>query len=621
MTAIDDEYASLGGAAGFLGPPIAPEADCADRVGRFRLYANGAIYWSPSTKAHEVHGDILKLWASLGSEESALGYPTSGEKQLRLARVSHFEHGSIYWDSRRGAYEVFTRRFYPRMEPALVGSWEVPEYTSGVVGTHAALLRDGKVLFFAYKEGEDHLHDHSGEPPPDGESAVLDLAFATISAPFYFGPGHDLTMPNIFCSGHAFLADGRLLVAGGDREAQERIRSLHVFTPEGGGDWRYVGRCAEGRWYATCVTLPDGRVLIVGGEKRIKDLAAEANRNTTFEIYDPDKNRVSAPIAQPEMTHVGSGIDYPFVFVLPQRKLVVHGGTTTLFFNFPKLTFERTLEATARPNSNSRTYPLEGTSVLLPLDPDTTPPYRARIMMIGGGGPDEVEIRTPATATCEILDTSAPFPAWRLAAPLRYARVMPDAVLLPDETVMVMSGSSRGYADNAANPVWDAEIYNPALGRWSLVDRAEVPRLYHATALLLPDARVMTAGTDSLWNPDPFHRPETRLEIFSPPYLFAGPRPVLAAAPTEIVHGRNFKVMTPTAPTVTSATLLRCGSSTHSFNPDQRCIRLRIVKRTLTELELEAPPDGYVAPPGYYLLFLLQKGVPSHARYVRVRGG
>jgi hypothetical protein len=195
---------------------------------------------------------------------------------------------------------------------------------------------------------------------------------------------------------------------------------------------------------------------------------------------------------------------------------------------------------------------------------------------------------------------------------------MPDAVLLPNRKVLALNGSSRGHADNGANPVWEAELYDPDTNTWTTMAEMSVPRLYHATALLLPDGRVMTAGTDVLWNPDPFHEAEKRVEIFSPPYLFQGPRPSISNAPAEAAYGSEFTIGTPDAGEIDEVALLRCGSTTHSFNSDQRYVGLAIASDQGGELRVKAPPNGYVAPPGYYMLFLLRHGVPSTAHFIRI---
>jgi hypothetical protein len=134
-------------------------------------------------------------------------------------------------------------------------------------------------------------------------------------------------------------------------------------------------------------------------------------------------------------------------------------------------------------------------------------------------------------------------------------RVMPDAVLLPDGTVFVTNGSSTGFADNGANPVYDAEIYDPRADRWTTMAPMLLPRLYHATALLLPSGQVLTAGSDSQWNPDPFHVSEYRIERYSPPYLFRGPRPTVLSAPTALRYDDTAHVRYSSADTVASACL------------------------------------------------------------------
>lgn len=677
MTPVDDHYAALGGAGGLLGAPVGPELGTPDQVGRFRPFQNGSIYWTPQTGAHEVHGAILAtwaalgwetsvlgypltdetatpdgigrfnhfqvgsiywtphtgahevrgaihvLWAQLGYENSALGYPLTDEQttEHRGSRHNRFQHGDVWWDAHRGAYDVLDRPAFPVPDPSVGGRWTVAEFDAGISGLHAALLPTGEkgaIWFLSYHDPTGHGH-HSPQPAADGEARVLDLASGTVSTPVYSGRRQRL--PNLFCGGHAFLPDGRLLMVGGDREDQDRLRMLHTFTPGGahGGTWIDVDRMAEGRWYPTAVTLPDGRVLIVAGEKRIFNPTPAANPNASYEIFDPATNQVGPQVKATPLERFGGSVTYPFVFVLPGRTVLMHGGTHTVFLDLDTFTFDALeLEATQRPGRHSRTYGFEGTSVLLPLLPDADPPYRARVMLIGGGGAAPVGMRTPATDTTEILDLGAAVPAWTPAAPMAAARVMPDAVLLPDRTVLVMSGSSRGFADNGANPVWETELYDPATGAWTSMDHTSVPRLYHATALLLPDATVLTSGTDATWNPEIIPESELRLEVFRPPYLFRGERPEITTAGQNMAYGTTFTLQSPDANSITAVALMRNGSCTHSLNTDQRHVGLSITARNGTAVTVATPPDGSVAPPGWYMLFLLRDGIPSEAEFVHL---
>ncbi len=430
-------------------------------------------------------------------------------------------------------------------------------------------------------------------------------------------PGVNTPAPmNLFCAGHAQLADGRLLVGGGEREFPG-ILALHIFTPggPGGGSWQHAGNLQVGRWYPTCVTLNDGRVFIIGG----MDLSPLGSRggNANYEVFTPG---VGSGLPQPAGLLAQAGLmTFPFVFVLPAGRLFIHAGERTQFFDVDAMDFVGpVIGGAGRPDRNGRTYHLQGTSVLLPLKPGGPVPYRARVMVFGGGGAPGADVRTPATNTCEVMDTDAPNPGWLLAPSMARPRVMPDAVLLPTGKVLVMNGSSTGIADNGANPVYDTELYDPDTNTWTQMCRMAVPRLYHATALLLADGRIMTAGTDSMWNPDPFHESQLRVEFFSPPYLFAGPRPAIANAPGDVAYGADFNVTTPDSATVDEAVMMRCGSATHSFNPDQRYVGLTILGRPAGGLLLQAPPSGFVAPPGRYMLFLLRGGVPSVAKFVMV---
>jgi Glyoxal oxidase N-terminus/Domain of unknown function (DUF1929) len=542
--------------------------------------------------------------------QSNFGRPGLGHLEVAARDV---EHTVLYWREDRAPFAwtgpSASACQEPACNPAAEGEWRIP-YSSGVVGVHAAQLPTGRVVFFTYREPDDPQH---------GDASVLDPERGTVARP--------PLDKDLFCGGQTFLPDGRLLVAGGSSTA---VRAVHTFTPAGdAGSWAQVGELADDRWYSTCTALPDGRVLILSGTKagggpQVNPRSCQPGKpvNATYEVFDPT-NGLQPPQPAPILQEAAPYSLYPFVFVLPSGKLLVHANNRTRLLDLSSWQFDPTLLQALR--ATARTYPAQGTCVLLPLLPDTDPPYQARVMVIGGGGaacPTPSTDTTPATNSCELLDLAASPPAWRPAAPMTYPRVMPDAVLLPDGSVLVTNGSSTGTADNGINPVLPAERYDPASNTWTTLCAMRVPRLYHATALLLPDARVLTAGKDEVYNPDPFHYPERRIEVFSPPYLFRGPRPSITATPAEIAHGASFDVDTPDGTSVTAAALLRPGAVTHSFNTNQRHVGLRILQRRPSGLTLHAPPDPYVAPPGHYLLFLLDSaGVPSEGQFLRLGGG
>jgi len=197
--------------------------------------------------------------------------------------------------------------------------------------------------------------------------------------------------------------------------------------------------------------------------------------------------------------------------------------------------------------------------------------------------------------------------------------VLPDAVLVPDGTVFVSGGGRTGTADVARPPVLQAELYDPVADTWTTLASMHVPRLYHAAAILLPTGEVMTSGTDQFYNKPPFNRTEQRVEVFKPPYLFAGLRPTIDSAPDRISYGETFPVETSGA-AIASACLLAPGATTHSFDMSQRDIGLEVQDDGSGSLQLTAPPHGRIAPPGYYMLFVVSTaGVPAIAPFVQLR--
>jgi hypothetical protein len=238
-----------------------------------------------------------------------------------------------------------------------------------------------------------------------------------------------------------------------------------------------------------------------------------------------------------------------------------------------------------------------------------------KILYVGGGD--------PPTSSAEVIDLTRPAPAWRSIAPMRFARRQMNATLLADGQVLITSGTSGPGFNDVTSPVYAAELWNPATEAWTTMAREAVGRTYHSTALLLPDARVLSSGSGE-GGGVPFESSQLSAQVFSPPYLFnadgtLAARPVITSAPSSITYGQTFTVRTPDAAAVTRGTLIRLSSVTHAFNQSQLIFPLTFSAAGATTLTATGPATPNLATPGPYMLFLVNgNGVPSKARMVTV---
>jgi hypothetical protein len=190
-----------------------------------------------------------------------------------------------------------------------------------------------------------------------------------------------------------------------------------------------------------------------------------------------------------------------------------------------------------------------------------------------------------------------------------------NSTLLPDGKVLVTGGTASAGFSEMAGAVHAPELWDPATGKWNVMASNQVTRVYHSTTLLLPDGRVLSSGSGD----GPGLPRELNAEIFSPPYLFRGPRPVITEAPAEVGYGEAFPVATPDAGRVAQVSLVRLPSVTHAFDQNQRFSDLSF-RKTAGGLTAVAPETRMVAPPGHYLLFILDgNGVPSTAKIIRIK--
>ena len=467
-------------------------------------------------------------------------------------------------------------RTQPNLLAGLLGQWTILANQTPINPVHAVLMSNGKVLIVS----------GSGNVPTnrDYQTAVWDPQTQLFALqPIAW---------DMFCNGIVVLPDGRPLINSGTLQYDPFYGELRsaVFDPAT-SVFTDVQNMAHGRWYPTVTTLGDGSVMTFSG------LTETGTTNKTVEIFT-----VASGWSQ-EFPADWTPPLYPRMHLLPDGRVFYSGsGRESRFFDPSNKTWSSVVATTNY--AGTRTY---GTSVLLPLMPQNG--YKPRVMIFGGGN--------PSTATTEIIDLSVPVPAWQYGPLMSQPRIEMNATILPNGQVLATGGSLQD--ENAATASLNADVYDPATNRFSPAGANTLPRLYHSNALLLPDATVLLIGGNPMRGAY-----EARLEIYTPAYLFNlsggfAARPTITEVPAgPIPHGATFTVRTPIAADIASVVLMRPGAATHAFDMDQRLVGLSH-RVGLGALEVTAPPDGNIAPPGYYMLFILNSaGVPSVASFVQL---
>jgi hypothetical protein len=456
------------------------------------------------------------------------------------------------------------------------GHWTALPYLMPINPVHMALLYDGTVLVVS-GSGNDPQNDNYA-------AAVWDPQGGTIA-----------TQPlgwDMFCNGMTVLPDGRPFIVGGTLQYDPFHGDLRTskYSPWD-GTFSDFETMAHGRWYPTVITLGDGTVMAFSG------LTETGDTNKAVEIYTNDagwSQEFIAPWTPPL---------YPRLHMLPDGT-VFYSGPDTYSHIFDPATQTWTLYVAATNYSGYRVY---GTSVLLPLTPDNG--YDPVVMIMGGND--------PATDTTELIDLGSSAPQWMYGPSMSQPRIEMNATILPNKTVVAMGGSAQDEDGSTAS--LNTDIYDPASNTFTTDVPNTYPRLYHSNALLLPDATVAVAGGNPARGTY-----EAHIEIYSPSYLFnsdgtPATRPAISGMSNGTwTYGDTFQVQTPDAASITSAVLIRSAAVTHAFNMDQRLVGLSFTAADGV-LNITAPPNGNIAPPGYYMLFLVNSaGVPSVAAFVQV---
>jgi FtsP/CotA-like multicopper oxidase with cupredoxin domain/sugar lactone lactonase YvrE len=457
------------------------------------------------------------------------------------------------------------------IEAASKGYWELLPCETPLLTVHAALMHTGRILFFA-GSGNDELYTTGFR------SAVYDYENGGFSVP--------PTPVDVFCAGQTILPDGRVLVAGGTERYDPFVglKTALLFDPIS-EQWTFVHPMKHGRWYPTLLTSGDGRGFVASGGGSPED-----------EIY---ANPTGWSVAGPG---IGWPL-YPHLHLLKDGRVFHSGmrlggsGMQPGFLN-PTTGVYVALPAAAIPASFNFGARDQGATVLLP------PAQDQKVMVMGGG--------SPSINAVHVIDTDAASPKYVAAPSMLRNRVHVNSVILPDRTVVATGGS--GIAEDALTASTEAEIYDPATNTWTTGAKARVPRLYHSIAILLPDARVLTAGSNPSRRND-----EMRMEVYHPPYLFRGPRPCIESVPKKVTLGASFNVHIAGAADIKWLSLIRPMATTHSYDSDQRLVDVPFRRSGTCHLNAQMPANPNLVPPGYYMLFAVnRRGVPSIAKWIQV---
>jgi hypothetical protein len=503
----------------------------------------------------------------LREREFPLGFRNISE--LTARRVVDLDRlgGFFHWFSDRqyGRWDPFPQPI-PRRGPGTI---------DGVV--HAALCHTGQVLFITADE-----------------TTLLWDPTNTTASTFEDPLNQPHTLPDGYsqlCGHHAFLPDGKLLcVGGGGYGPNPAAHWGWKFDPVAKSWSRTANSMSESKWYPTATILNDDKVLITCG-----------NTSGNMDIYDVATDTFATMTG--DTKHFPNL--YPGLHLLPNGVMVYSrtgwgsagpGGFATADNQTSYFTFTGPTSGVWNDIAMASVNRCKGMSVGLH---GCTPPH-VRLMVMGG-------VDNATNNTYEILDASVltPLSAWgpSLAFPDGEHRSLCSAVLLPDGNVFLCGGIQRVNSPCA--------MFNPTTDSWSPMAALPSIRDYHSVAILLPSGRVMVAG----WQ-------NSHIEIYSPPYLFAGARPAISAAPPLVHHGQAFVVESPDAPSIAKVVLVRPMAITHQTDGEQRVLEMTLTHDPThpTHLNVVAPHGGHphaFAPKGYYMLFAVTNaGVPSQGRFI-----
>ncbi len=456
--------------------------------------------------------------------------------------------------------------------PQPQGQWGALQ-TFPMVAISSILMDNGNFVFW----------DGWQQPEPtEVWNPAAPQTFTTINAP-----------DSVFCDGAAQLPDGRIIVIGGYgglSTGQIGIVDTNIFDPAT-NTWTRVANMHTPRWYPTLTELSDGRYVAISGNSTNENTWAD-----TPEVYDPTANTWTA--LSKISTSAVHEAEYPFSYLIPNGNVLTIGPSE---------------DVTDEMNVANQTWtPVGGQSGV--VNGSSVQYLPGKILYSGGAA--SVTTPSPAQTTTAVLDTTAGTPVWRQTSPMLNARMYHTLTMLANGQVLAVGGANTSDQNVITTGVLPTEIWDPATQMWSAAAPIAAARNYHSTAVLMPDGRVLVAGgghPSSLGDPG-----QASAQIYSPSYLFNGARPTITSAPSSTTYGSSISVQTPDAASITSVNLVSLGTDTHQIDMNQHFVPLSFTAGS-GSLNVTMPASSAVAPPGHYMLFILNKqGTPSVASIIGI---
>ena len=475
-------------------------------------------------------------------------------------------------------------------DPGISGKWSSVINTP-VVPVFQALLPNGKVLIW------DSVGDKAAETYPN-HTFTRAMIWSHVTNTY---KRVDVQGYNIFCAGFAHLPNGNILVAGGNANSGlDGIVQTHIFNWQT-ETWTRGANMASARWYPSVAAMANSEQVIVGGGP------------ATAEVYQA--NGVIRALTEFTDTTYGSRL-YPFMMSRPDVLLGLFGPYDTIHTvataGIGAITGTGTRDGKHRDYGSFATYDI------------------GKTLVVGGGSLTEDGVANVPTKTAVIVNSNSGSAASVTASgSMSKGRRQHNATVLADGSVLATGGVTSGASTvDLNNAITSAERWDPATGTWTLLASANRIRQYHSTATLLPDGRVMTGGGGICDDCMAAGYLEKNIEYFTPPYLYKkdgtgalAPRPVISAAPASIGINSNFSITSSQAANIRKVGLVGLSDVTHSVDQGQRYVPLKFTTAGTT-LTVTGPPTGGVAPPGHYMLFIIDSaGVPSVAKMVQVAKG